>query len=808
MNNVLPKVLGSEYNIVYRVNINTAEFEVLRVIMENPEFVYGYKDFYELEEDYYVNGVEKEFVGEFIHSEGMPSNYPVSLRLKYIREYFDNNDETLVGYYLERKGRWLKLVITKEEGFSKEQPYIIYAITECLEEIKEKTRNIIYNTAITKMYSMVIALDFESFNYYNIHCDEELGLDYGSGSMEQFIDFMRKQVIPDDFIIIEELVTTLKSKEVDLIEREYRIEDKNGVIHHMSGFATNIVLPEGERMLFLVRNIDERVASRIRLKNLNAKYDKTKNALFALGSSYFGIYYANLETKKITTIRRGDDVRTIFDERLHLDEIFDKYISTIVHREYRDELARFVDVDRIREVLTSKGQRIIMEYQRSFGTVFKWVRVVFQATKCVDGKAVNVIMAFKDITEEKELEFKNQQELNNALIEAKLASEAKSRFLANMSHDIRTPMNAIMGMTSIALAHSDNSEKVEECLRNIDISANHLIKLINDILDMSYIESGRFTLKNENFNILELIDTVMLISKEQFESRKQTFKLHIGNLQNTKLCADRLRIQQIIINVLENASKYTPNVGMVEMTVSQEATYEDYAVYRIEIKDTGIGMSEEFLEKIFTPFERENNEAYISGNGLGMSIVKHILELMEGDISISSVQNKGTKFVITIPMKFQMEDVPNEIQGEKDYSILKGKKILVVDDNEINCTIACDYLEDMGVLTEVAINGKEAYNMISTGERYDAVLMDVRMPIMDGYEATDMIRKLDNDYARKLIIIAITANAFEEDVQKSYNAGMNYHISKPINPKMLYDVLVELMQKTNDIEEQEGEMYE
>lgn len=787
------KALRLDFNVIYRVNAVTAEYEIIRLEMDNPEFAVGYKDFNELIEDYFEHGVEAEFIGNLPGEEAVSSDYPQSLKLREVVEYFKNNTEPLQGYYHEKSGKWLKLIIAPEENYSEKYPYLIYAIRECLDEIMEKTRNVIYNTATSKMYSMVVALDISRCRYHCIYCEDNMGLKKGSGSYEEFLGIMHKQMIPEDYGIIDELIQSVTPELTGFIEREYRIEDEDGAVHHMSGFTTNITVPEGDRILFLARNIDERVASRTSLKNLNAKYEQTKNALYALGSTYFGIYYVNLDTKRITTIRRGNDVRSIFDEDILLEEIFERYVRILVHPEDKSKVAEFLNIEKIRTMLTEKGQRVFIEYQRSFGSVYKWVRLYFQATQCVDNKAVHIIMAFKDITEDKEQEFKNQKALNDALISAKLASEAKSRFLANMSHDIRTPMNAILGMSTIAQAHLDDTEKVSECLKKIEISTKHLTGLINDILDMSYIESGRFTLKSDKFRLDDMIDTIVMISREHFEKKNQTFEIRLNNITNMDVYGDRLRIQQVVMNVLENSAKYTPNSGVVEMDISQSETYEDHAVYTFLIKDTGKGMSKEFLDKLFIPFEREHVEELVEGTGLGMAIVKHIVDLMDGDIEVNSILDRGTEFKIKLPLGFAVEEKAISGDADLDYGFLRGKKVLVVDDNEINCTIACDYLEDIDISTEVAINGKEAFNMISSGEKYDAVLMDVRMPIMNGYDATKCIRAIDNDYAKQLVIIAMTANAFEDDVQKSYLAGMNYHISKPLNPKEVYDALACLL---------------
>lgn len=798
--NEIIKTLSEEFHMIYRINLYTGEYEVMLMRMDNPEFVYGFKDFYELEKVYFKYGFDEEYVGALPGEDNKDARFNKPIRLNLIREYYEIEQEPIVGYYKEKSGRWLKLTVTPDENFSKENPYIIYAIRECGKEIEDKSRNIIFTSAVAKMYCFVGTIDLENGTYDCIHSEEWFEADEIGGSLKHFMNIMKRQIYDEDFHLFESLINEIAADTVGFVEREYRVEDEQGMFHFHNAFATYIMVPEGGRILLLVRNVDERAANRARMESLNEEYSRARDLLYALGDSYFGIYYFNIETRLIITTRQGDDIKPLFNEYNNYEDLLDNYIREWVHPEDCAMVRSFAAIDNITEVLREEGQSMFCEFQRTFGSEYKWVRMVFQAIKCIDGKPVAVIMAFKDIHDEREMELRHKRELREALISAKLASEAKSRFLSNMSHDIRTPMNAIMGMTSIALTHIDDKEKVQSCLDKINISANHLLRLINEVLDMSYIESGKITIKSEPFNLIELIETVIFIMQEQFDSKNQTFTTDFGEIINNDLLGDRVRIQQILLNVLGNAAKYTPKCGNIKF-VAKEIDTGDNGVSRYEfvVSDTGKGMSEEFVKNIFKPFEREEKiEDEIEGSGLGMAISKSIIDLMKGDIKIDSEPDKGSIVTITIPFRHNISKRNQPAAGtqthncNEPYAVLHGKKILVVDDNEINCDIACDYLEDVGAVTDVAINGKEAFNIISSGEYFDAVLMDIRMPVMNGYEATRRIRELNSEYAKKIPIIAMTANAFEEDVQMSIQIGMNAHISKPLSADMMYSTLAEI----------------
>ena len=381
---------------------------------------------------------------------------------------------------------------------------------------------------------------------------------------------------------------------------------------------------------------------------------------------------------------------------------------------------------------------------------------------------------------------------------ANQANAAKTNFLSKMSHEIRTPMNGIMGMTTIAIAHIDDKERVLDCLGKISSSSRHLLALINDVLDMSQIESGKTTLAKEEFNLSNLIDTSLDMIKPQIAERNHHLNIRAMDIIHSHVIGDSLRIRQVFLNILGNAVKYTPDGGILSLSISEKPSgKKELGCYEFIFEDNGIGMSEEFLEKIFQPFEREKDEhaTNVQGTGLGMAITKNIIEMMDGDIKVESNPGDGTRFIITIFLELQdTNNVPMPI-GESSYtkpqnqllSLAKAdysdKRVLIVDDNELNLEIASEILGMSGIQIETAENGKLAVDMVSDHPDgyYDIIFMDIRMPVMNGYEAASAIRALDRSYTRHLPIIGLSANAFAEDVAMSRNAGMNAHISKPLD---------------------------
>lgn len=423
------------------------------------------------------------------------------------------------------------------------------------------------------------------------------------------------------------------------------------------------------------------------------------------------------------------------------------------------------------------------------------------------------------------IEQKNNQELNrlretaeNALHAAEVANKSKSVFLSNMSHDIRTPMNAVIGFATLGLSNIDNREKVKDYLTKILSSSNHLLSLINDILDMSRIESGKISLEETEANLSDMLHDVKIMISGQVQEKQLEFHMDMIDVTDEEVYCDKTRLNQVLLNLLSNAVKFTKPGDMISVRVAQiQKSSDGKALYEFRVKDTGIGMSREFAERIFEPFERERNStvSQIQGTGLGMSITKNIVDMMGGTIEVQTEQGKGTEFIIRVELRVKSEqkekDKIQSARGDKtdkkeeqESSVhdmtenFRGRHLLLVEDNELNREIAQEILCDYGFSIDVAENGAEAVEKISSSRPgdYDLVLMDIQMPVMNGHEATRQIRKLDNPELASVPIIAMTANAFNEDRNAARECGMNGFISKPINIEEIIQTLKDVFDES------------
>lgn len=387
------------------------------------------------------------------------------------------------------------------------------------------------------------------------------------------------------------------------------------------------------------------------------------------------------------------------------------------------------------------------------------------------------------------------KDLEKALQQAESANNAKSKFLSTMSHDLRTPMNVILGMAYMARKHIDDEEEVDRCLNTILLSSQNMLALINDVLDMNKIESGVIEVRDKKEDLVKLIGDIELLIRNRCEENQQILVIDCDRIDHRYVWMDKLRVRQIIINLLSNAVKYTPAYGRISMEViEQPGRREKQCTVIFIIRDNGIGMSSDFVERVFDPFERENTDLSdrIEGTGLGMAITKNLVDLMQGHIKIDSMVNVGTKITVALPfMVCDGEDEGSESAITAARGKYPGKRILIVEDEHINMEIVKGFLEDTGLIIDEAANGREAVDMIreSAEGTYDLVFMDISMPVMRGDEAAMEIRKIDRKDCRELPVIAMTANALESDVRNSYKCGMNGHISKPIEPEEVYKCL-------------------
>ena len=422
----------------------------------------------------------------------------------------------------------------------------------------------------------------------------------------------------------------------------------------------------------------------------------------------------------------------------------------------------------------------------------------------VDASAHFYLLLKSDTTELRREELERNRMLAEAVDEAKRASEAKTTFLSNISHDIRTPMNAIVGYTEFA-RRSDDLDQIREYLGKIDASSRHLLALINDVLEMSRIESGKMELNPEPVDLGEVLEDMRAMFDSQMGDKGIEFSAETPRLCNSRVMCDKTRLNRILLNLLSNACKFTDSGGSVQLVIEQvEPPHEGVAGYEIRVKDTGVGMSPEFAEHVFDAFERERSATAsgIQGTGLGMAITKCIVDMMGGTITVASTQGQGTEFVVRLRMPLQdpdeveCDDVKRQVSRERTADFT-GVRVLLAEDNEVNREIASMILGSMGIDLDAAENGQLALQMLQAGGegRYDLVVTDIQMPVMDGFGLARSIRALPNPQLAGIPIIAMSANAFSEDVQAAREAGMDGYVSKPIDMAQLEATLVQVLNR-------------
>ena len=392
-------------------------------------------------------------------------------------------------------------------------------------------------------------------------------------------------------------------------------------------------------------------------------------------------------------------------------------------------------------------------------------------------KLVKALLASMDVSQEKKAEIESNKALKDAYRAAENASRAKTEFLSNMSHDIRTPMNAIVGLTAIAGANIESQDRVVECLGKITKSSRHLLGLINEVLDMARIESGRMSLAEEDFSLPELVDNLLTLTKPAIDEHKHQLEVHVEHIEHEAVCGDSLRIQQVFVNLMSNAVKYTPDGGNITLTIEEKPNgFSELGCYEFSIEDNGIGMTPEFQKIMFEPFSRadDHRTTKVQGTGLGMAIARNIVNLMNGDIQVESAPNKGTKITVTVYLKLQ----ENEKEQEKE---LLDLPVLVVDDDKTCCESTVATLQEIGIGGEWVLTGKEAvercYARHETNSDYFAVILDWKMPEMDGIATA---RKIRERVGEEVTIIILTSFDFSEIEEEARAAGVNAFMAKPL----------------------------
>ncbi len=753
-----------------------------------------------------------------------------------------------------------------------------------------------------------------------------LGYETLDEMMADGFDIIADSVMDEDKAHLRNSIRMLK-KAGDTVNVEYRVQHKNGEVLHVMG---NIKLYEENGELFCQRFLLDVTEQRLQeRKNIRRQMELVQ----ALSLDFTLVCFVEPDTGMLVPVRTGKrELDNIFETKISLKESMEKYIEEWVYEEDRETLRHAISLDTLKEELSSK-QVYSVNYrkQQDQQIIYFQMKAVNAGTE--DG-SLGIVLGFRSVDAEIRREMEQNTLLEAALSQANRASKAKSVFLSNMSHDIRTPMNAIVGFTNLAITHIEQPDLVSEYLKKIQTSGNHLLSLINDILDMSHIESGKIHLEEKPCSLPEILHGLRNILQADIHAKQLELHIDTVDVVDEAIYCDKLRLNQVLLNLLSNAVKYTSAGGHVSMRITEKSGAPvGFANYIFTIKDTGIGMSPEFVERIFEPFERERNSTIskIQGTGLGMAITKNIVDMMNGSISVTSEPGVGTEFTVSFTFRLHEEkkepillpelkdckalvvdddfntcdsvsymlgqlgmqaewtlsgkeavlrshqaimrntsysvyivdwllpdmngvevtrrirketggNVPVIILTAYDWSDIEAEakeagvtafcnkplflselssclesvlrpetseleasnkellprhtgRILLAEDVEMNQELAVAILENAGFMVDVADNGQIAFEMLKKSEPgyYQAILMDIQMPVMDGYEATRRIRKLENPELASIPIVAMTANAFTEDREEALKCGMNSHIAKPIDVQVLFKTLDDML---------------
>jgi two-component system, sensor histidine kinase and response regulator len=504
------------------------------------------------------------------------------------------------------------------------------------------------------------------------------------------------------------------------------------------------------------------------------------------GSGSLTLVSRNEQSSPADELHGGDDY----------EEIMHEYIQRHVIPEEKDACASFMKLSAVIEDLEKNGKHS-GSFTVSEDGAFRNKRIDYSY---IDRESGLISLIRTDFTDIQQQQIQQEQQLREALSAARLASDAKTEFLSHMSHEIRTPMNAIIGLDEIALREKTLDPEVKGHLEKIGLSAKYLLSLINDILDMNRIESGKISLSLTTFSFRKFVDSINVILESQCSEKGISYTCSVSGETAETYSGDELKLQQILVNILGNSVKFTDPGGAISFSAEQTGCEGNRAAMRFVIKDTGRGIDSAFLPHIFEPFSQEDSSSTTTygGSGLGLAITKSLVELMSGTISVESEKGRGTQTIVNVMLdKVQTASEPVSAEQNRELPPGKfaGKKLLMAEDNEINREIGRTMLEADGFTVDTVDNGRKAVDAFSASVpgTYAAILMDIRMPVMDGLEAARSIRSLHRPDAQRIPVVAISANAFDEDIKKSLANGMNAHITKPIDGKIMHETLEKLI---------------
>ena len=568
------------------------------------------------------------------------------------------------------------------------------------------------------------------------------------------------------------------------------------------------VLTPSDPGIICLSGYHQNITDTVRLTREKDKLKASNEELLdSLHNMFFGLYRVDLETEEVSVLRSPEDSKNF--DATDYQSFIGEWCRQWIHPDDYEELKHDFTMEHFKELHSRGIEQFTREYRRERKGEYRWVSFTIYFCELSDNWKWAII-ALNDVDERRRQEEEQNQALVNAFQAADSANHAKTDFLSRMSHDIRTPINAIIGMTAIAAAKAEETERVKECLLKIDESSRILLNMVNEVLEMSRLDTGKMKLEQKPFKFSSLLQHCADVVEVDIERKRQKLYLSLDQLTHDNVIGDEVKIQQIILNLLTNANKYTQEAGEIRLSVSEfPSNNAKTAGFQIECQDNGMGMSEDFLPHIFEAFERSDDSRVgkIPGTGLGMTITQNLVSLMNGGMEVASTLGKGSSFTVVLYLGVRdKRDETNKkektnIQSEKALSFnelrMNGKRILLAEDNEINQEIVRELLEMTGAKVDTVSNGLEALHTFgSQPDSFDLILMDIKMPLMDGNAAAAAIRK--HPRGRNIPIIALTANAFAEDIAASRQAGMNEHLAKPVEPQRLVKILQQYTGKRYD----------
>lgn len=586
----------------------------------------------------------------------------------------------------------------------------------------------------------------------------------------------------------------------NLNDIKYRIVQKGGNIRWIDDYRYFVRSKNKEDIFYVFAG--EKTQYREEMEKMNQKQLRHLEIIEGLSIDYESIFYVDLDKNAIQPYRVSSRLKKQFGEKYSFKEFngFDKeYISTWVYEEDKEILSKVTNPEYIREKLADE-KSFYVYYRVIDGENIEHLQLrVVDVGK--DDHISQIILGYRSIDKEVRHEMEQKELLKIALEQAKSAIAVKNTFLSNMSHDIRTPMNAIIGFAALAKHSIDDQEKLTQCLNQIESSGTHLMNLLHDILEISRIESGTVSVEHEACSLRDILESVERKVLPWAKEKEISVTFDYSDIRHDGIYSDPQKLSQILLRLASNAVKYTENHGNISIIITEQTSLEDYAIFQFVVEDNGIGIDEHFLSHIYEPFERQKNTTLskVQGTGLGLTITKNLVEMMGGTIQISSSLGKGSRFLVTLSLSIQHKQEPP--QPDSDYSSFTyspPKRILLVEDNQLNLEIEVELLQDAGFLLDTAEDGSIAVDKVKQAVPgyYDVILMDIQMPVMDGYQATRIIRSLSNPAQSKIPIIALSANVFDEDRKKSMESGMNLHLAKPIDLLKLLKAIHQMIQSS------------